>query len=278
VFDIKNITAAIRSRKSCRNFAFRRIDENTKNELSSLLSNIPHGVNGTRIPFEVIEKPLENANLMKLTYGLIRGQNTYVLGKIVPSKHALIDYGYLLEGIALRIQELGLGSCWVGYFDQKYFAEIKMDESEKIPSILVIGYPNEKFFLGSKIAEMAVGASHRKAWNKLFFKSDFVTPLEPDNTGMYQQALEMTRLAPSAGNKQPWRIVTELEEKRFHFYKNVISAKYESKGIHDIDMGICISHFDLMVKELGLNGKWIKSDSYPKPPKPETEYVLTWQT
>jgi nitroreductase len=167
MFKINDIKSAICSRKSCRNFQHRRIDVTIKEQLSFLLSNKLKGICRTEISFELIERPLDNSKEMKLTYGLLRGHNAYILAKIKPSKTALIDYGYLLEGIALKVQELGLASCWVGYFDQDYFPEIKLTDSEMIPSILVVGYPNDSFFLGSKIAEIVSGRAKRKEWKEL---------------------------------------------------------------------------------------------------------------
>ena len=66
----------------------------------------------------------------------------------------------------------------------------------------------------------------------------------------------MVRLAPSAGNKQPWRILKEKDNNIFHFYW-VIGKNINYNKLHKIDMGIAVCHFDLMVKELGLKGNWI---------------------
>lgn len=75
----------------------------------------------------------------------------------------------------------------------------------------------------------------------------------------------MVRLAPSAVNKQPWRIVKE--NNNYHFY-------IHGKGnFPKIDIGIALSHFHLMCKELNLSGMFKKQ-------KPEIEsnyeYIISW--
>ena len=40
-------------------------------------------------------------------------------------------------------------------------------------------------------------------------KNSFAEPLTEEEAGDYQFPLEMLRLAPSAVNKQPWRVVAD---------------------------------------------------------------------
>lgn len=66
----------------------------------------------------------------------------------------------------------------------------------------------------------------------------------------------MVRLAPSAVNTQPWRVIRDM--RGFHFYG--MDIRYY--GIRRIDflrnndMGIALSHFALACRELELNGEW----------------------
>lgn len=54
---------------------------------------------------------------------------------------------------------------------------------------------------------VALGADTRFPFETLSFRNTFQEPLLPKSAGRFRDALEMVRLAPSAGNKQPWRIV-----------------------------------------------------------------------
>ncbi len=67
----------------------------------------------------------------------------------------------------------------------------------------------------------------------------------------------MVRLAPSASNKQPWRI--RISPGVFNFYlKRTPGYKKGSSRVdlQRIDMGIAMSHFELACRELKLKGEW----------------------
>ncbi|GAG20046.1 unnamed protein product, partial [marine sediment metagenome] len=78
--------------------------------------------------------------------------------------------------------------------------------------------------------------------------------LPRETTGRYETLLEMVRLAPSAGNKQPWRVLKEKETEKFHFYVKSSQQKVYNTFI-TVDVGIAICHFDLTAKEVGIEGK-----------------------
>jgi len=89
------------------------------------------------------------------------------------------------------------------------------------------------------------------------------------------QPLEMVRLAPSAVNRQPWRIV--LDKHAAHFY--LLRAKGMGGGVLDmqkIDLGIALCHFDLAAQEAGLTPTFAESDPGLTPKNGE-EYIATWQ-
>ena len=85
----------------------------------------------------------------------------------------------------------------------------------------------------------------------------------------YSTALEMLRLAPSASNKQPWRIVRQSG--RWHFclartagYRAGLGEKLlKLEDIQRVDMGIAMCHFELALQSLGSSGRWVT-----KPPAP----------
>jgi len=80
----------------------------------------------------------------------------------------------------------------------------------------------------------------------------------PENAaGRYREALALVRLAPSASNKQPWRVLYESKKNVFHFFLKR-SRQYKIMGIshlQDIDLGIAMSHFEMAARELALQGK-----------------------
>ena len=152
----------------------------------------------------------------------------------------------MLEKIVLKATEFKLASCWVGYFDADFFSEIQLSEELKIPSIVIVGYSTEEPKMIDKFMRFAVKARTRNEWSGMFFEKDLEHPLDNIKAGKYGDSLEAVRLAPSSGNTQPWRIVKEEGKDIFHFYKKMISKKYEQKGLHDVDLGICLAHFEIL--------------------------------
>lgn len=56
-----------------------------------------------------------------------------------------IDCSIVATHIMLQAWELGIGSCWVGYFDlAQVETKMGLPENEKLVAILPIGYPSER--------------------------------------------------------------------------------------------------------------------------------------
>ncbi len=59
-------------------------------------------------------------------------------------EYHLIDIGIALEHIALKAVELGLGTCYIGWFNSKaVYKLLKLPASWKPECLLAIGYPQE---------------------------------------------------------------------------------------------------------------------------------------
>jgi len=252
-----NIIEAIKKRKSCRSYKdilLRPADKKIIED--SIMSNSGFIWTGT-IDVTIIEKNISDKNL-DLNYGSIQGHNTYLLGTSISTPEARVNYGYFLEKIVLKATQIGVSTCWIGYFDKTYFDEININEGYEIPGIVILGYSSDKQTYIEKLTRLTVSASKRLNREKLFL--DYITglPLKTDQIQKYSDSLEMVRLGPSSGNTQPWRIFYNHLTNEFHFFKNPVSKKYEDKGFHDIDMGIALAHFELTSAFNGLPGMWIK--------------------
>ena len=86
----------------------------------------------------------------------------------------------------------------------------------------------------------------------------------------------MVQLAPSASNKQPWRIL--LKDGDFHIYEYK-EPRYSDRFPYDIqrvDMGIAAAHFDFSLKEKNIKGHF-NTTSKPRIELPKNmEYVYSW--
>lgn len=67
----------------------------------------------------------------------------------------LIDIGIAGEHIVLQAQELGLGTCWIGWFNKKKARKFfKVPLKYKIVSLLSMGYPKKKPSAAKKRKEL----------------------------------------------------------------------------------------------------------------------------
>ena len=89
------------------------------------------------------------------------------------------------------------------------------------------------------------------AFGELFFDGSLDHPLTKDGAGSLFEALEAVRLAPSAVNKQPWRVV--VCGRKVHFYEKQSKGYVSDNGwdLQKIDLGIALCHFALVSKECG---------------------------
>jgi nitroreductase len=61
------------------------------------------------------------------------------------TKYYLIDIGIACEHFVLQAEELGLGTCWVGWFDESAVkSTLKIPRSKKIDVLIVLGYYDDK--------------------------------------------------------------------------------------------------------------------------------------
>ena len=181
----------------------------------------------------------------------------------------------------LFLTKENLGTCWLGgTFNRDAFCKsITLCEGEIIPAITPIGYKTENPRFAESGMRKLISADNKKPWEHSFYFTDFSTVLDKETSGDLAVPLEMVRLAPSASNKQPWRVLLSEYKKRVHFYL-ALDPKYSgNKRIYKmqrVDIGIAIYHFESACGELGLEGSWVESK--PDVPLPDSsfEYILTY--
>ena len=105
----------------------------------------------------------------------------------------------------------------------------------------------------------AIKADERLPFESLFFDGDASTPLSREKAGNLAVPLEMVRLAPSAVNKQPWRVI--VKDGTAHFYcKRSKGMGGGDLDMQMIDMGIALCHFALAARECGLDAEFMQND------------------
>ena len=235
-----DLTSAIRTRRSVRTFNGELLGAETLNRIEEFAKNAsnPYG-----IPIEWI---LLNAAETGLSSPVIVGESDYLTGKMARVPHAEEAFGFSFEQIVLFAETLGVGTTWIaGTFDRSAFEKtVGLSPDEVMPCVTPLGYPAKKMSLRETMMRKGVRADWRLPFEELFFNGGFDQPLTPESAGEWKELLSDVRLAPSAVNKQPWRIV--LCGDQAHFYeKHRSAASGGGFDIQKVDLGIALCHFAL---------------------------------
>jgi hypothetical protein len=275
----QSIVEVIKKRKSIRSYKKSSLKAEDMKKLQEYIQQVK-GPFDSKVRFYIVDSQaaVKEDNVKLGTYGIIKGATNFIVAVANKDGMSLEELGYKLEAIILYATSLGLGTCWLGgTFKKGEFAKtINLDEDEILPIISPLGYVNESGHILGSIIRSVAGSKHRKAWLELFFNESFDVPLSEEEANSYKLPLEMVRLAPSASNKQPWRIIKK--NNCFHFYLK--HAKEYSKAlgfdIQRIDIGIAMCHFDLTAKELGIFGDWMLLDPKINVPDESYQYIVSW--
>lgn len=280
-----SIDDLVKRRYSCRSYLDQPIEAASRQGLTEFLNSLHTGPFGSSARFSLVAATEnDRAALKRLgTYGFIKGAPGFIVGAVEPGLKNLEDYGHCLERAVLAATDLGLQTCWLGgSFSKSSFArKIKAGRDETVPAVVAVGYPAE----GSKDTRMRqmAGSNRRLPPEQLFFEARFGEPLDPSRDNEYAEVLEAVRWAPSASNKQPWRLIRS--GKTWHFYLQRTkgygkgSATFSLLRLADlqrVDMGIAMSHFDLVCREHGLSGRWVASEPPLDGAFAGLEYTASW--
>ena len=76
-----------------------------------------------------------------------------------------IDLGIAMEHIVLKATELGLGTCWIGWFKEKKIKEIlEIPQKIKVLALLAVGYPKDNEVTSAKKRKPAEEIFYREKW------------------------------------------------------------------------------------------------------------------
>lgn len=262
-------------RRSVRNFIPKRLDEESINACMAPLGE-DTALFGAGTRYTAVH--VEQTPVKLGTYGMIHGAKTF-LAAVVAKKDqraGFLQVGYQLEQSVLLAADKGLGTCWLGgTFDKTAFwqaAGVRQDEQLVI--ILPIGHPVGNMHLLEHIVRGVAGSARRKPFEKLFFQADGGTPFSETAAGAFAVPLSCVRLAPSAVNKQPWRVF--LSQSSACFYLDRGKDAPSSSDIRYVDMGIALCHFELGAMQAGLFGKW-KFDAPELTVPASYEFIAAWE-
>ncbi len=263
------VRPTIKSRRSVRTFDDKKLSAEDREKLEEHLKTITN-------PFGIpIEFRLLDCDEYGLSSSVITGEHTYIAAKLKKVENFEIAAGYSFEEACLYARSLGLGTVMLAATFSRDKAEEAMElgPDEVLPVVSPVGYASKKHSLRETVMRKTLGADDRKDFDDLFFKDSFENDLEKEDSGIFGEALEMVRWAPSAANKQPWRVV--VKDNAAHFYEKQTIKTNERGDVQRLDVGIALCHFNLMMESAGKKGRFVFDDPGIEVPD-KTSYVVSY--
>ena len=273
MYNNQSFSELIEKRKSIRIYKETPVEKEKIDEIKNFIKNIETPFDKYfRIELFDLQEEIVGEDFG--SYGMIKGAKLYIGIAVKKEPFAYENLGFVFEKLVLFVTSLGLGTCWFGgnLKGSSFEKAMNLKEEEIFPIMTPIGYGMDAYTLTEKIVKFAIGSNKRKDFAKLFFEENFKKSLKMDKENPIVEALEMLRLAPSAINLQPWRVLKI--NNTYHFYVVNPKKKDDNFYIQRIDMGIGLAHFIMTLEEKNIKGQFVNS----KPNiKSEFDYVISWE-
>lgn len=270
------IEETIQKRVSTRTYDSKILSKIDKEKLMKEISQLTNPF-GENVRVHLIEKDTVSNGEKLGTYGVIKGANTFLGVTTDKTELGLVAAGYQFENLILIATNMGLSTVWLAATFSRVQFEKAMDiqEDELFPAISPIGYATGKKSITESLMRKTMKSDKRKPWEEIFFQDSFGNILSKKDANEYVKPLEMLRLAPSATNAQPWRVVKK--EGSYHFFETHKSnASEDEKMIKKVDLGIALSHFHQTALEHGLSGHFEKQKDIKMDVPDNTNYIISW--
>lgn len=210
-------------------------------------------------------------------FQLLNGKAGY-FGKMIAAPHYVVLFderkngvyensGYVMEKLRLAAWEEELGTCWISLDEPVDAAPWVVDPVKASPMALVaIGYPE----IGL-LRKDVLKKSSRLPLTQLVYldKWGHKCPVEELEVRGLSEVFYYGKLAPSWGNRQPWRFILHNEK----IYLTIHVDEHEERA--RTDAGIVMLYIQQAAHDKGFSMNWQLLDSDPALAKdmrlPETE-------
>jgi len=151
-----DVFEAIRGRHSARAYLPDRIPEDKLEKILEAARLAPSSGNIQPWHFIVVTDPQKRKELSRGRFAKFLTESPVVLvgcgdKKASPNWH-VIDTAIAMQNIVLAATGEGLGTCWIGSFNEDRVKKLlNVPEKFRVIALLAVGYPREKLDLAAKI-------------------------------------------------------------------------------------------------------------------------------
>ncbi len=168
--DPKSVWDAISTRRSVRSFDGEPIEDGKLERCLQAARLAPSWANKQCWHFVVVKgkKALDESGIVPMN---IRNPAAVIVACGDPARsgnregkpYYLVDVAIAVEQLVLEAWELGLGTVWVGFFNEdKVKKALGIPENIRVVALVPIGYPSEKKSITEKLMKTVTGIADRK--------------------------------------------------------------------------------------------------------------------
>ncbi|MFK5883653.1 MAG: nitroreductase family protein [Candidatus Izemoplasma sp.] len=261
----------INKRKSIRNYQKKSLSEQDKTKVLKILEDAGNEIGPYNHSVKFFFSNNKNPEGKKIgTYGFIKNPPSFIGGVVKNNLKGMVDFGFIFEDVILKLTKEDVGTVWLGGTFTRSDFDVDCNEDEIIACVSPVGYAASSMSMKEKVIRKSVNANNRKPFDDLFFYGKEMNVV-PSNH-QFHKYLEAIRLAPSASNKQPWRVV--IEDDIFHFYLKRTKGygNVLKMDIQAVDIGIALSHLCLCLNDDEIIYNFVNKNPFEID---ETEYIMS---
>jgi nitroreductase len=146
-----SILDLIVNRRSIRRYEAKDIPEDVMKQILEAGRQAPSAVNKQPIHFIIVKDHELAKKFSNLPFNsFIKDAPAVIVGcadvkSLLTGKWAVVDTTIAMQNMVIAAWALGVGSCWIGAFDEKKVKEsLKIPDKWKVVALLTIGYPAEQ--------------------------------------------------------------------------------------------------------------------------------------
>lgn len=167
-----NFQELISTRQSVRKYCDKQVEPEKIEQIIEAVHLAPSACNSQPWRIIIVDEPELKTEVAKATYSKTISFNRFAAdapviavlviekakliaqigGSIKNMEYPQIDIGIAAAHFCLQATELGLGTCMIGWFDEKKIHKLlNIPEKRKIGLVITLGYPSENYKLRKKI-------------------------------------------------------------------------------------------------------------------------------
>ena len=268
---MENVLELIRGRRSVRSFDGGALSAEEKRTLRDFAASAENPW-GKAVEIRLLDKAEH-----QLSSAVIKGETAYLGAKTARGPHAEEAIGFSFEALMLFALSRGLGTVWLGGTMERRGFERAMDleSDELMPCVSPVGRPAARMSLRETVMRGGTGATSRLPFSALFFDGGFDTPLSEAAAGELLEPLRAVQRAPSAVNRQPWRVLRCGDTLHFFLKRSPGLITRVTGDLQKVDLGIALCHFSLAAEAVGLHPRFSLAEPALTPPSDWT-YIASY--